>query len=110
MWIELDTKDFLDAISRIKPQKLLKRVKLQEVWIGYGEETFVLDLEGAKVTKSAKGSWEGFATISLEKLLALLKIPQSSSITRIEFADGFLKIDSSKLKSDWFIADPIRDE
>ena len=106
--IELDTKDFLDAIRRIKPQKLLNRVKLQEVWIGYGEDTFILELEGAEVTKSAQGSWDGFATISLEKLLAFLNIPPVSSVTRIEFSDGVLKIDSTKIKSDWFLADPAR--
>ncbi len=100
-WIELSRDDFVDAIRRLKPGRMLKSYERKELQIGLvvGEALFCID--GAITRRPASGVWNGFACVSYGLLLPYLKVKPEGDRVRLEFNQERLRIGSARFQSRW---------
>lgn len=103
-WIELSRDDFLGAIKRLKPQRMLKSFAHKEMQIGLFKEEAIFCIEGATTRRSASGVWDGFACVSYGLLLPFLKIKPAGDRVRLEFDQERLRIGSTRFQSRWIDA------
>ncbi len=105
-WIELSRDDFLDAIKRLKPGRMLKSFALKELQIGLVKEEAVFCIEGATTRRPASGVWNGFACVSYGMLLPYLKVKPEVDRVRLELDQGRLRIGTTRFPSRWIDASP----
>jgi len=103
-WIELDRDDFLDAIRRLKPSRMLKSYQAKELQIGFDGAEVTFCIEGATTRRPAQGAWNGFACISYGMLLPYLKVKPETERMRLVFHNGRLKIGTARLQARWISA------
>jgi len=111
-WIELSRDDFLEAIKRLKPGRMLKSYHAKELQIGLDNGEAIFCIEGAITRRSAQGAWNGFACISYGMLLPYLKVKPETERVRLVFDQGRLKIGTARFQARWIgasmDADPAR--
>lgn len=105
-WIELSRDDFLEAIKRLKPGRMLKSYQAKELQIGLDGEEAIFCIEGAITRRPARGAWNGFACISYGLLLPYLKVKPETERVRIVFDQGRLKIGTARFPAGWVDASP----
>lgn len=55
-WIELSRDDFLEAIKRLKPGRMLKSFQAKELHIGFDNGETIFCLEGATTRRPVRGA------------------------------------------------------
>jgi hypothetical protein len=105
-WLELTREDFLSALKRLKPGRMLKSYLTKELQIGLLNGEAVFCIEGAQTRRPATGQWTGFACVSYGLLLPFLKVPPDADPVRITFDDGRLRIGTVRFSSRWIQASP----
>ncbi len=105
-WIELSRDDFLEAIKRLKPGRMLKSYQTKELQIGLDGEEAIFCIEGATPRRPAQGSWHGFACISYGLLLPYLKVKPEAERVRLVFDQGRLKIGTARFQARWIDTSP----
>ena len=112
MWLELSRDDFLDAIRRLQPARMLKSYLNKELQIGWHEGQAMFSVEGAHNFHQARGQWTGFVCVPFAMVLPYLKVPPVSDPVRLVFEDGVLQIGTTRIKarrvaiSRWIILNP----
>jgi len=101
MWIELKRDDFLDAINRLKPKRLLKSYAILELQISFLNSEVIFCVNGAETKKPAIGEWSGFVCLRYGLLLPFLKIKPQSDPLKIEYVDAKIKIETARLTAKW---------
>ena len=102
--ITLKTKDFLDAIGRLKKpdnpfeQKTKKRTKIintQECYVSLNRTEAVFSTELVRVhCPIISGEWKGYAITNLASFLIFLKVKPVGKEIKISYTDGKLAIDT----------------
>ena len=102
--ITLKTKDFLDAIGRLKKpdnpfeQKTKKRTKIintQECYVSLNRTEAVFSTELVRVhCPIISGKWKGYAITNLASFLIFLKVKPVGKEINILYADGKITIDT----------------
>lgn len=105
-WMEISRDDFLDAIKRLKPGRMLKSFSLKELQIGLVNEEAIFCIEGATTRRPASGVWNGFACVSYGMLLPYLKVKPEGDPVRLGFDQGRLRIGPARFQSRWIDASP----
>lgn len=105
-WIELYRDDFLEAIKRLKPGRMLKSYQAKELQIGLDGEEVIFCIEGATTRRPARGAWNGFACISYGMLLPYLKVKPETERVHLVFDQGRLKIGTARFQARWIDASP----
>lgn len=105
-WIELYRDDFLEALKRLKPGRMLKSFQTKEVQIGLDNGEAIFCIEGATTRRPASGAWNGFACISYGMLLPYLKVKPETGRVRLVFDQGRLKIGTTRYQARWVDASP----
>ena len=101
--ILVDTQEFLGAIGRLKPARVRKIDKAQDLCIAYtdGEGISFRRNSIAAVCPVIRAKWTGEATVNFGAVLTFLKIKPSKSRLSIAFVDGKLWIDTLALAARW---------
>ena len=101
IWLEMSRKDFVDAIKRLKPARMLKQYLGREIQIGLinGEAAFCVN--GAQTRRVAKGEWQGFVCFNYGHAFSLTKVQPVNDPVRLEFAEDRLSIESFKMPATW---------
>ncbi len=105
-WIELDREDFLEAIKRLKPGRMLKSYQAKELQIGFEGDEVIFCIEGATTRRPARGAWNGFACLSYGTLLPYLKVKPETVRVHLVFEHGRLKIGTARFQARWIDASP----
>jgi len=105
-WLEISTDDFLDAIKRLKPGRMLKSYMTKELQIGFLKDEAVLCIEGAQTRRPARGKWNGFVCISYGMMIPYLKVKPETETVRLTFKDGRLSIGITRFKVQWIEVSP----
>ena len=106
-WIQLSREDFVDAIKRLKPGRMLKSFLLRELQIGFIDGEVIFAVEGASTRRPAKGQWDGFACLAYGMLFPYLKVKPDSDPVRLTFDAGRLKIGTTRINARWISATPV---
>jgi hypothetical protein len=105
-WLEISTDDFLDAIKRLKPGRMLKSYMAKELQIGFLKDEAVFCIEGAQTRRPARGHWNGFVCISYGMMIPYLKVKPETENLRLTFKDGRLSIGFTRFKVQWIEVSP----
>lgn len=105
-WMEVSRDDFLGAIKRLKPARMLKSFAFKELQIGLVKEEAIFCIEGATTRRPASGVWNGFACVSYGMLLPFLKVKPEGDRVRLVFDQGRLRIGSTRYQARWIDASP----
>jgi hypothetical protein len=105
-WLEISTDDFLDAIKRLKPGRMLKSYMTKELQIGFLKDEAVFCIEGAQTRRPARGKWNGFVCISYGMMIPYLKVKPETETVRLTFKDGRLSIGITRFKVQWIEVSP----
>ncbi len=101
MWLEIGRDDFVDAIRRLKPERVLKTVLKREIQIGFDRGEAVFNVNGAETRRAAKGKWPGYVSFNFGRALTYTEVLPATDPVRLEFIDDRLRIDSSRLAATW---------
>lgn len=102
-WIEISRESFLDAIQRLKPERMLKSYLSKELEISYSKGEAIFSVNGAQIKQPANGSWKGTVSFKYSYGLNFTKVKPTTDPVRIEFADEKLKIETSRIPATWKI-------
>lgn len=105
-WLEISTDDFLDAIKRLKPGRMIKSYMTKELQIGFLKDEAVFCIEGAQTRRPARGKWNGFVCISYGMMIPYLKVKPETETVRLTFKDGRLSIGITRFKVQWIEVSP----
>ncbi len=100
-WIEISRDEFLDAILRLKPSRMLKSYLSKDLEISYSAGAACFNVNGAKVVQPAKGEWEGIVSVKYSYGLNFTKIKPINDPVRFEFENQILKIESARIPAKW---------
>ncbi len=106
VWLEIDRKDFLDALKRLKPGRMLKSFLTKELQIGFLKNEAVFCIEGAQTRRPAKGQWNGFVCLPYGLLLPYLKVKPDTAVIRLTYLGGRLSLGVSRYKAKWIDVSP----
>ncbi len=93
--------DFLKAIRTIKPRRVTKTVQLSNVQLGHLDREAVFCVNGAEARCPARGRWPGLARFPFAYLLSLLKVPPKANPVLIEYDNGKLIVETSRISAGW---------
>lgn len=105
-WLEISRDDFLDALKRLKPGRMLKAYLSKELQLGLFQGEAVFCLEGAQTRRPARGSWNGFVCLPYGMLLPFLKIKPETDTVRLTYIGGRLCIGTTRFKAQWIEVSP----
>lgn len=103
-WLELSREDFLSALRRLKPRRMLKSLLSKELQIAFIEGEAVFCVEGAQTRRPAQGQWSGFACLAFGQIYPFLKIQPQGRTVRITLEGGCVCIETMRLKARWTAA------
>ncbi len=101
MWLEIGRDDFVDAIRRLKPERVLKTMRRSEIQIGFVRGEAVFNVNGAETRRVATGKWPGFVSFNFGRALTYTEVLPASDPVRLEFANDHLRIDASRISARW---------
>lgn len=99
--LEIERKDFLDAIRVLKPRRVNIADKLSEFQLGYVDGEAVFCIHGAQTRRPARGVWPGFACFRFAFMLAVLKEPPPGPLIEIGCSGTSVKIGTTRLQARW---------
>lgn len=105
-WIELSRDDFLDAIKRLKPDRMLKSYRDKELQIGLEGGEVIFCIDGATTRHPASGNWNGIACIAYGMLLTYLRVKPLTEHVHLVFDQGRLKIGTARFNARWIDDSP----
>jgi hypothetical protein len=105
-WLELTRDDFLSALKKLKPGRMLKSYLGRELQIGLLNNEGVFCIDGAQTRRPAHGDWSGFVCVTYGMLLPFLKVPPDADPLRITFEGGRLRIGTMRMAARWIKASP----
>lgn len=105
-WLDITRDDFLSAIKRLKPGRMLKSYQSKELQIGFLDGEAVFCIEGAQTRRPSQGEWKGFACVPFGLVLPFLKVPPMTDTVRLSFEDGRLRIGTVRYTAKWIEVSP----
>ena len=100
-WIDLPTKDFIQALKTVKPKlrSVAKRAGTLDISLINGEAVFCVG--GAMTRVAAKGHWAGLVETPFLALLSFIQVPPAGDTVTLEFDGEKLRIGSFRCKASW---------
>ena len=100
-WIDLPTKDFIQALKTVKPKlrSVAKRAGTLDISLINGEAVFCVG--GAMTRIAAKGHWAGLVEAPFLTLLSFIQVPPAGDTVKLEFDGEKFKIGSFRCKATW---------
>ena len=100
-WIDLPTRDFVQALKTVKPKlrSAAKRAGTLDISLINGEAVFCVG--GAMTRVPAKGHWAGLVETPFLTLLSFIQVPPAGDTVRLEFDGEKFKIGSFRCKATW---------
>lgn len=100
-WIDLPTKDFIQALKTVKPKlrSVAKRAGTLDISLINGEAVFCVG--GAMTRVAAKGHWAGLVETPFLALLSFIQVPPAGDTVTLEFDGEKLRIGSFRCKATW---------
>jgi hypothetical protein len=100
-WIELRRTDFLSALKDIKPSLRVRGAPERELQIGLINSQIVFSVQGATVSRPARGFWPGLASLRMTYFLTFLVAKPAENVVRISFVDGKIHASSARFAAKW---------
>ncbi len=107
-WLELPTKDFIQALKTVKPRlrSVAKKAGTLDISFINGEVIFCVG--GAMTRVHAKGHWAGVVEAPFLTMLTFIQVPPASDNVKLEFDGEKFKIGSFRCKASWLnVSDQI---
>ena len=100
-WIDLTTKDFLQALRTVKPKlrSTAKKAGTLDISLINGEAVFCV--AGAITRIPANGHWAGLVELPILTMLSFIQVPPPGEVVRLEFDGEKVKIGSFRCKANW---------
>lgn len=100
-WLDLPTKDFVQALKTVKPRlrSVAKKAGTLDISLINGEAVFCVG--GAMTRIPAKGHWAGLVETPFLTLLSFIQVPPAGDTVKLEFDGEKFKIGSFRCKATW---------
>ena len=100
-WIDLPTKEFVQALKTVKPRlrSTAKKAGTLDISLINGEAVFCVG--GAMTRVTAKGHWAGLVETPFLTLLSFIQVPPAGDSVKLEFDGEKFKIGSFRCKATW---------
>lgn len=100
-WLELPTKDFIQALKTVKPRlrSVAKKAGTLDISFINGEAVFCIG--GAMTRINAQGHWAGLVETPFLTLLSFIQVPPAGETVKLEFDGDKFKIGSFRCKATW---------
>lgn len=100
-WINLSTKDFIQALKTVKPKLRSTAKKAGTLDISFINGEAVFCVGGAMTRVPASGHWAGLVETPFLTLLSFIQVPPAGDIVKLEFNGDTFKIGSFRCKASW---------
>ena len=100
-WLELPTKDFVQALKTVKPRLRSTAKKAGTLDISFINGEAVFCVGGAMTRVAAKGHWAGLVETPFLTLLSFVQVPPAGEIVKLEFDGEKFKIGRFRCKATW---------
>lgn len=100
-WIDLQTKDFVQALKTVKPKLKSTAKKAGTLDISFINGEAVFCVAGAMTRIPGKGHWAGLVETPFLAMLAFIKIPPAGEAIKLQFDGETMKIGSFRCKATW---------
>ena len=101
MKMEMNREDFLYLIERLKPERNLFWYQKKETRIGFDGSQASLEVNDVKVSRPAKGLWQGYVLVPYGQLMAFLKVKPASKLVVFTYDKQRVGIDTMRLPAKW---------
>lgn len=100
-WINLPTRDFVQALKTVKPRlrSTAKKAGTLDISLINGEAVFCVG--GAMTRVAAKGHWAGLLETPFLTLLSFIQVPPAGDTVKLEFDGEKFKIGNFRCKASW---------
>ncbi len=100
-WLELPTKDFIQALKTVKPRlrSVAKKAGTLDISFINGEAIFCVG--GVMTRVHAKGHWAGVVEAPFLTMLSFIQVPPAGDSVKLEFDGEKFKIGSFRCKGSW---------
>src|SRR5574343_312202 len=100
-WLELPTKDFIQALKTVKPRLRSVAKKAGTLEISFINSEAIFCVGGAMTRINAKGHWAGLVETPFITLLSFIQVPPTGETVKLEFDGVNFKIGSFRCKATW---------
>lgn len=100
-WLDLPTKDFIQALKTVKPKLRSTAQKAGTLDISFINGEAVFCVGGAMTRVTAKGHWAGLIETPFITLLSFIQVPPAGDTVKLEFDGEKFKIGSFRCKATW---------
>lgn len=100
-WIDLPTKDFIQALKTVKPRLRSAAKKAGTLDISFINGEAVFCVGGAMTRLPAQGHWAGVVETPFLTLLSYIQVPPAGDTVKLQFDGEKFKIGSFRCKANW---------
>lgn len=100
-WIDLPTKDFIQALKTVKPRLRSAAKKAGTLDISFINGEAVFCVGGAMTRLPAQGHWAGVVETPFLTLLSFIQVPPAGDTVKLQFDGEKLRIGSFRCKAAW---------